>query len=120
MRAMRKRYFARSRPMRAPHDRFWARRATTHRIGLGRSRSPSGALWHRVPAGRSRSGDTLATGHFTAPEISMDRLTGVPELLDGPLDDPDVLIGNLRDLRRVNPWLGGIAPSKTAVDALVG
>jgi ubiquinone/menaquinone biosynthesis C-methylase UbiE len=50
----------------------------------------------------------------------VDRLTGVAELLDGPLDDPDVLIGNLRDLRRVNRWLGGVALSRTAIDALVG
>jgi ubiquinone/menaquinone biosynthesis C-methylase UbiE len=50
----------------------------------------------------------------------VDRLTGVPELLDGPLDDPEVLIGNLRDLRRVNRWLGGVALSRIAIDALVG
>jgi ubiquinone/menaquinone biosynthesis C-methylase UbiE len=50
----------------------------------------------------------------------MDRLTGVTEFLDGPLDDPDVLIGNLRDLRRANRWLGGLALSKLAIDALVG
>ena len=50
----------------------------------------------------------------------MDRLTGVAELLDGPLDDPEVLIGNLRDLRRVNRWLGGVALSRAAIDALVG
>jgi ubiquinone/menaquinone biosynthesis C-methylase UbiE len=50
----------------------------------------------------------------------MDRLTGAAELLDGPLDDPEVLIGNLRDLRRVNRWLGGVALSRTAIDTLVG
>jgi SAM-dependent methyltransferase len=50
----------------------------------------------------------------------MDRLTGAAEFLDGPLDDPDVLIGNLRDLRRVNRWLGGVALSRAAIDALVG
>ena len=50
----------------------------------------------------------------------MDRLTGRAELLDGPLDDPDVLIGNLRDLRRVNRWLGGITLSRMAIDVLVG
>ena len=36
----------------------------------------------------------------------MERLAGVPELLDGPLDDPRALRGNLRDLRRINR-LGG-------------
>ena len=53
-------------------------------------------------------------------EDVIDRATGVPELLDGPLDDPDVLMGNLRDLRRVNRWLGGVALSRQALDALVG
>ena len=48
----------------------------------------------------------------------MDRLTDVPELLDGPLDDPAALIGNLRDLRRINRWLGGVALTAAAIDAL--
>ena len=38
----------------------------------------------------------------------MDRRTDATELLDGPLDDPAALAGNLRDLRRVNRWLGGV------------
>lgn len=42
-----------------------------------------------------------------------------PELLDGPLPDPDVLRDNLRDLGRVNRWLGGAALSARAVDHLV-
>ena len=37
----------------------------------------------------------------------MDRLTDAQEFLDGPLDIP--LAGNLRDLRRVNRWLGGVS-----------
>ncbi len=37
----------------------------------------------------------------------MQRLTGVRELLDGPLDDDQALVGNLRDLARANRWLGG-------------
>ncbi len=48
----------------------------------------------------------------------MDRLTDVPELLDGPLDDPATLVGNLQDLRRINRWLGGVVLSSAAIDAL--
>lgn len=48
----------------------------------------------------------------------MARLTGELELLDGPLDDPRTLGGNLRDLRRVNRYLGGTALSRRAIGAL--
>jgi ubiquinone/menaquinone biosynthesis C-methylase UbiE len=48
----------------------------------------------------------------------MDRLTGVVERLDGPLDDQRALIGNLRDLARVNRRLGGVALTAAAIDAL--
>jgi ubiquinone/menaquinone biosynthesis C-methylase UbiE len=48
----------------------------------------------------------------------MDRRTDALELLDGPLDDPATLAGNLRDLRRVNRWLGGASLSAPAIDAL--
>lgn len=48
----------------------------------------------------------------------MDRLTNAEELLDGPLDDPEVLAGNLRDLRRVNRLLGGVRLSRLAIDRL--
>ena len=48
----------------------------------------------------------------------MDRLTDADELLDGPLEDPAVLAGNLRDLGRVNRWLGGTRLSETAIDSL--
>jgi SAM-dependent methyltransferase len=48
----------------------------------------------------------------------MDRLTDGVELLDGPLDDPDVLAGNLRDLRWINRRLGGVELSASAIDAL--
>ncbi|MEA2609495.1 MAG: hypothetical protein QOJ75_1738 [Chloroflexota bacterium] len=48
----------------------------------------------------------------------MERLTNAMELLDGPLDEPRTLDGNLRDLRRVNRWLGGVALSAAAIDAL--
>jgi 2-polyprenyl-3-methyl-5-hydroxy-6-metoxy-1,4-benzoquinol methylase len=36
----------------------------------------------------------------------MERLAAAHELLDGPLDER-TLVGNLRDLRRANHWLGG-------------
>jgi ubiquinone/menaquinone biosynthesis C-methylase UbiE len=48
----------------------------------------------------------------------MERLTDAVELLDGPLDDPAALAGNLRDLRRINRWLGGTSLSARAIDAL--
>jgi ubiquinone/menaquinone biosynthesis C-methylase UbiE len=50
----------------------------------------------------------------------MRRLAGTAELLDGPLDDPVALAGNLRDLRRINRWLGGVELSRRALAALVG
>ena len=50
----------------------------------------------------------------------MDRRADAPEHLDGPLGDRAVLAGNLRDLRRVNRYLGGTALSRRAIDALVG
>lgn len=50
----------------------------------------------------------------------MDRLAGAHELLDGPLDDAPTLAGNLRDLRRANALLGGVALSRAALDDLLG
>lgn len=50
----------------------------------------------------------------------MDRLAGAAELLDGPLDDAATLTGNLRDLRRVNRWLGGIRLTSHALETLAG
>jgi 2-polyprenyl-3-methyl-5-hydroxy-6-metoxy-1,4-benzoquinol methylase len=41
------------------------------------------------------------------------------ELLDGPLDDPAALRGNLRDLKRTNRWLGGARLSARGVHALL-
>jgi ubiquinone/menaquinone biosynthesis C-methylase UbiE len=49
----------------------------------------------------------------------MQRLADRPELIDGPLEDLAVLRDNLRDIRRVNRWLGGIALSRRALIALV-
>ncbi len=48
----------------------------------------------------------------------MNRLTGAEELLDGPLDDPSALAGNLRDLRRINRLLGGVRLSRLAIERL--
>lgn len=48
----------------------------------------------------------------------MDRRTDAVELLDGPLDDPSALTANLRDLRRINHWLGGASLTALAIDAL--
>jgi ubiquinone/menaquinone biosynthesis C-methylase UbiE len=48
----------------------------------------------------------------------MERRTDAVELLDGPLNDPVTLTANLRDLRRVNRWLGGVRLSEDAIDAL--
>ena len=48
----------------------------------------------------------------------MERRTDAVELLDGPLDDQAALVGNLRDLGRVNRRLGGIELSAAAMDAL--
>jgi 2-polyprenyl-3-methyl-5-hydroxy-6-metoxy-1,4-benzoquinol methylase len=47
----------------------------------------------------------------------MRRLANAEELLDGPLD-PSTLRGNLRDLERVNRWLGGRSLSLNAVKGL--
>ena len=46
---------------------------------------------------------------------AMRRVANERELLDGPLDEP-TLRGNLRDLRRVNRWLGGADLSWRAVN----
>jgi ubiquinone/menaquinone biosynthesis C-methylase UbiE len=48
----------------------------------------------------------------------MERLTDAAELLDGPLDDPAALAGNLRDLSRINRRLGGVDLSAAAIEAL--
>jgi len=48
----------------------------------------------------------------------VDRLSGVAELLDGPLDDADALTGNLRDLARINRLTGGARLSVRAISAL--
>jgi SAM-dependent methyltransferase len=48
----------------------------------------------------------------------MRRSVDVEELLDGPLDDGRVLVGNLRDLTRANRWLGGVRLSALGLAAL--
>jgi ubiquinone/menaquinone biosynthesis C-methylase UbiE len=45
----------------------------------------------------------------------MERAQGLSELLDGPLDEA-LLAGNLRDLARVNRWLGGSELSWRALE----
>jgi ubiquinone/menaquinone biosynthesis C-methylase UbiE len=49
----------------------------------------------------------------------MERAAHVLEHLDGPLGDRQTLAGNLRDLRRVNRFLGGTALSRRALDRLL-
>ena len=49
----------------------------------------------------------------------MDRRDGADEHLDGPLDDQPTLVGNLRDLRRLNRLSGGVALSRWGVNRLL-
>jgi ubiquinone/menaquinone biosynthesis C-methylase UbiE len=49
----------------------------------------------------------------------VDRLTGVEEFLDGPLDDRAALVANLRDLRRINRLTGGAGLSVRAIRELL-
>jgi SAM-dependent methyltransferase len=49
----------------------------------------------------------------------MRRLVDAHEHLDGDLVDARALAGNLRDLARVNRWLGGLELSARAIDRLV-
>lgn len=50
----------------------------------------------------------------------MERLTGVAELLDGPLDDDEAVVANLRDLARLNRLTGGVRLSVAAIRTLAG
>ena len=47
--------------------------------------------------------------------MPVERLSGARELIDGPLDER-MLAGNLRDLERVNWWLGGVDLSWRALE----
>jgi ubiquinone/menaquinone biosynthesis C-methylase UbiE len=47
--------------------------------------------------------------------LSFRRLAGHPELIDGALHDDALVREMLRDLRRVNRWLGGTALSRSAL-----
>jgi ubiquinone/menaquinone biosynthesis C-methylase UbiE len=60
------------------------------------------------------------TGQLPDRVPTVRRISTGEELLDGPLDDPATLRGNLRDLKRTNRWLGGTRLSARAVDALIG
>jgi ubiquinone/menaquinone biosynthesis C-methylase UbiE len=48
----------------------------------------------------------------------VERLTGVAEFLDGDLDDERALVGNLRDLARLNRLTGGTRLSQLAIESL--
>ena len=48
----------------------------------------------------------------------MDRTVEVDELLDGPLDDTRALVGNLRDMARINRLTGGATLSLRAIERL--
>jgi ubiquinone/menaquinone biosynthesis C-methylase UbiE len=50
---------------------------------------------------------------------TLDRLADHPEILDGPVRDRARLRRSLRDLRRVNSWLGGNALSRVALAHLL-
>ena len=50
----------------------------------------------------------------------MRRAVDAEEMLDGRLGDAPVLRGNLRDLERVNRWLGGVRLSARAIESLAG
>ena len=65
----------------------------------------------RVGAGVRGVGRSLAWS-------TVERLTDTPELMDGPLDER-LLRDNLRDLIRVNRYLGGIRLSTKAVERLL-
>ena len=67
-----------------------------------------------TPTTLGRPGGTLVTGY----PRGVDRLTGVLELLDGSLDDERALVGNLRDLARLNRLTGGARLSQRAITAL--
>jgi SAM-dependent methyltransferase len=47
------------------------------------------------------------------------RLSEASELLDGDLRDAAALVGNLRDLGRINAAFGGVRLSQHAIDALI-
>jgi SAM-dependent methyltransferase len=46
------------------------------------------------------------------------RAAGLLELMDGPVDAPDELEGNLADIAFANRWLGGVAPVCREIRAL--
>lgn len=49
----------------------------------------------------------------------MERRVAAQEHLDGPLDDLATVVGNLRDLRRLNRLFGGVALSRWGVNRLL-
>jgi SAM-dependent methyltransferase len=83
--------------------------ATTRQRDGRWSRQRGSATDARRRAGRDNAAGTLRR---------MQRLSGVEELLDGPLDDRDALVANLRDLARLNRVTGGTSLSRRAIDTL--
>src|SRR5512147_3071442 len=77
---------------------------------------PPGNAGGRAARARGRSERCRLHGRVAC--ARMERLANADELLDGPLDEPATLDGNLRDLRRINRWLGGVTLSAAALDAL--
>ena len=91
----------------------------------GRVEGPAAGHCQEVSVGLEKDVDERLTGDDDHPRAyrptyaaPMDRQIDAVELLDGPLDDPAALAGNLRDLRRINRWLGGARLSADAIDAL--
>ena len=81
--------------------------------------SPSGRVESGRPGvGRDTDGDG-PLGPGKRRRLAMARAARREELLDGPLDDAEVLRGNLRDLRRINRLLGGTALSARALSRLL-
>ena len=100
-------------PSPMPHEDGAGASRGAARDGAGRcSRGP---LWHGLPglpASRAPGGLGIAPRPARLRCPAMRRLAGVHEFLDGPLDDPAVLRGNLRDLARINRWLGGVGGAR--------
>ena len=77
----------------------------------------------RAPRASAIGAERRALSNACQPALRsrlMRRLEGARELLDGPLDDSATVVGNLRDLRRLNRRLGGAAISAAAVRELAG
>src|SRR3954452_12000346 len=81
------------------------------------ARWPSGWTMRSMRASPATTITAPILGHG-ANLATVQRQTDAVEVLDGPLDDPAALAGNLRDLRRINRWSGGVRLSADAIEAL--